>query len=123
MAVAACAIFAGAAVQAEDLTVATWGGSYTEQQRKTIMDPFSAESGIKVLDATYTGGLGQLRAMAEAGNAQWDVVEMEAPDLIQACSEGLIDKLDKTKLTNLADLGDSVSDCGVGAVGWSIVIG
>lgn len=123
IAAAASVMFVVGAAQANEMTVATWGGSYTEQQRKTIMDPFTAETGTAVLDATYTGGLGQLRAMSEAGNAQWDVVQMEAADLIQACSEGLVEKLDQAKLTNLADLGHSVSECGVGAVGWSIVIG
>lgn len=121
----ACA--AGAADQAysadRDLTVATWGGSYTEKQRKTIIDPFSQATGAKVLDASYTGGLGQLRAMLEAGNTTWDVVELEAADVINACNEGLIEPLDRSRLDNINDFKTGLTECGIGAVGWSIVIG
>jgi len=124
---AAILLVAGAAVataQERQLTVATWGGTYTQKQRTTILDPFAREKGVKVLDAPYTGGLGQLRAMREAGNSTWDVVQLEAPDLISACSEGLVLRLDTAKLANLPDLGPGgASECGVGAVGWSIVIG
>jgi len=109
--------------QDSSLTVATWGGSYTQKQRQTIIDPFSKESGLKVLDASYTGGLGQLRAMVEAGNTTWDIVELEAADVINACNEGLVVPLDTAKLKNTADLRGGVTECGLGAVGWSIVIG
>lgn len=109
--------------QGRNLTVATWGGSYTEKQRKTIIDPFSKETSVPVLDASYTGGLGQLRAMLEAGNTTWDVVELEAADVINACNEGLIEPLDKAKLANAADFKHGLTECGIGAVGWSIVIG
>ncbi|WLE00694.1 ABC transporter substrate-binding protein (plasmid) [Agrobacterium leguminum] len=123
LAAALCLAAGVSAAQESTLTVATWGGTYTQKQRQTIIDPFSKESGTKVLDASYTGGLGQLRAMIEAGNATWDVVELEAADVINACNEGLIEPLDKTKLKNAADLGQGVTECGLGAVGWSIVIG
>lgn len=118
-----CLAAGAAAAQDNTLTVATWGGTYTQKQRQTIIDPFTKESGIKVLDASYTGGLGQLRAMVEAGNSTWDVVELEAADVINACNEGLIEPLDKAKLEHVADLGKGVAECGLGAVGWSIVIG
>ena len=119
---AAGTVSAGA--QERQLTVATWGGTYTQKQRATIIDPFAKEAGVRVLDAPYTGGLGQLRAMREAGNSTWDVVQLEAPDLIAACAEGLVQRLDPAKLANLSDLGPGgASECGVGAVGWSIVIG
>lgn len=116
---ASCAVVA----HAENLTVASWGGAYTENQRSTIFAPFEAETSAEVLDVPYDGGLGQLRAQADAGNPTWDVVELEGPDLVLACIEGLVEPLDSTRLAHAGELGDTVSECGVGAAGWSIVIG
>ena len=108
---------------ADSLTVATWGGTFTENQRKAVFDPFAKESGNEVLDAVYNGGLGQLRAMAETGDAKWDVIQMEAADLVLACEEGLIEPIDAARIEAAAALGDAISECGVGALGWSVVIG
>ncbi len=118
-----CLTAATSPVMADQMTVAAWGGSFTEGQRKAIFDPFTAATGVRVLDAVYTGGLGQLRAMAESGNAAWDVVQLEGPDLLLACQEGLVAPIDAARLKNANALGKSVSECGVGASGWSIVLG
>lgn len=109
---------------ANDLTVATWGGSYTQKQRAAIIDPFTAASGTKVLDASYSGGLGQIRAMVDAGNTTWDVIQLGSAESINACAEGLIVPLDKSKLEHIKDFDASaVSDCGIGSAGWSLIIG
>ncbi|WP_448956595.1 ABC transporter substrate-binding protein [Labrys neptuniae] len=108
---------------AEDVTVATWGGTYTEKQRKTIFDPYTAKSGTTVLDAIYTGGLGQIQAMVESGNTTWDVIQMGAPETLNACAQGLIEELDTSKLTTGADFKDpGITKCGIGAIGWGMVI-
>ncbi|MGE3363182.1 MAG: ABC transporter substrate-binding protein [Rhizobiaceae bacterium] len=108
---------------AEDVTVATWGGTYTEKQRKSIFDPYTAKSGNAVLDAVYTGGLGQIQAMVESGNTTWDVIQMGAPETLNACAQGLIEELDTSKLASAADFKDpGITKCGVGAIGWGMVI-
>lgn len=109
---------------AGELTVATWGGSYTQKQREAIIAPFTASSGINVLDAPYSGGLGQIRAMIDAGNTTWDVVQLGGAETINACAEGLIQPLDQTRLKHVAEFDPtSVSECGIGAAGWSLIIG
>ncbi|TGQ04907.1 ABC transporter substrate-binding protein [Mesorhizobium sp. M2E.F.Ca.ET.219.01.1.1] len=108
---------------AEDVTVATWGGTYTEKQRKSIFDPYTAKSGSAVLDAVYTGGLGQIQAMIESGNTTWDVIQMGAPEMLNACAQGLIEELDTSKLSSAADFKDpGITKCGIGAIGWGMVI-
>nr|WP_180882986.1 ABC transporter substrate-binding protein [Mesorhizobium loti] len=108
---------------AEDITVATWGGTYTEKQRKSIFDPYTAKSGDAVLDAVYTGGLGQIQAMVESGNTTWDVIQMGAPETLNACAQGLIEELDTSKLASAADFrAPGITKCAVGAIGWGMVI-
>ena len=119
----ACMAVSAGMAAANEVTVATWGGTFTEKQRATILDPFTRATGTKVLDVTYTGGLGQLQAMAESGNAIWDVVQLGAPETDNACALGLIEPLDAGKLKNAADfVGTGISECGIGAIGWGMVI-
>ena len=108
---------------ARDLTVATWGGVYTKFQRQAIFDPFTKKSGKAVLDDGYTGGLAKVKAMTETGNVTWDIVQVETPELIRGCEEGLFVKLDHSKLSNGSDMmPGGLSACGIGSVAWSLVI-
>lgn len=112
------------AVSARELTVATWGGTFTQKQRSAIIDPFSKKYGIPVLDAVYTGGLGKMRSMAEANNIVWDVVQVEAPEAMNGCAEGLFETLDRARLEHADEYSKAmIHKCAIGAVGYSFVIG
>ena len=121
--VALAASVTAAAAADRAFTVATWGGAYTKNQRTAVVDPFSTASGTTVLDAPYTGGLGEVRTMSETGNPTWDVVQMGGPEAISGCLEGLLEPLDAGRLENAKDLGAvGVTECGAGAIAWSMVI-
>ena len=54
----------------------------------------------------------------------WDVMDMEYSDLIQACNEGLLEKIDHTRLAgSQSDFieGALVNECGVGFYVWATV--
>ncbi len=106
-----------------DLTVASWGGTYQDAQREIYFRPFAEQSGKKVLDESYDGGYGVLQAKVQAGNPNWDVVQVEAEDLVRGCNDGLFEKLDWQKLGGKeAFFDDAVNDCGVGGIVWSTAI-
>ena len=92
------ALLAGISVPADsdarELTIVSWGGSYQEAQRKAFFDPFIKKTGKKILDESYNGELAKIKAMVEAKNVTWDVVQVEAPELINACEEGLLEIID-----------------------------
>jgi putative spermidine/putrescine transport system substrate-binding protein len=116
-------IGSAASAFAGDVTVATWGGSYTEKQRTSIFDPYTKASGKTVLDAVYTGGLGQIQAMVDAGNTTWDVIQMGAAATLNACDQGLLEELDTSRLEHLSEFsGIGISDCGIGAIAWGLVL-
>jgi len=75
------------------VVVASWGGSFQEDQRKAIFEPFEKETGIKVIEATGPS-LAKVRAMVESGNTEWDVSGMVPGDLLVLAREGLVEKLD-----------------------------
>ncbi|MFO1074664.1 MAG: ABC transporter substrate-binding protein [Geminicoccaceae bacterium] len=112
---------AGPAV-ARDLTIASWGGSYQDAQRQVFFKPFQEATGAKLLEDSWDGGIGALRAKAE-GAPTWDVVQVEADELVLGCDEGIIEPLDWAKLGGKeAFLPTAVHECGVGAIVWATVL-
>ncbi len=83
--------------QAEtDLVIVSWGGAYSASQIKAYHEPYmAANPGITILnDDSSNEGLAKLRAQVEAGNVTWDLVDMEAPEAIIACDDGLVLEID-----------------------------
>ena len=101
---AAFAMSATAAL-AEDMTIVSWGGSYTASQQAAYHDPYSAKTGVNIInDASSGEAVAKLRAMSEAGNITWDVVDVVAADALRLCDEGLALEIDAD--TQLADAPD-----------------
>ena len=101
---AAFAMSATAAL-AEDMTIVSWGGAYTASQQAAYHDPYSAMTGVNIInDASSGEAVAKLRAMSEAGNITWDVVDVVAADALRLCDEGLALEIDTD--TQLADAPD-----------------
>jgi putative spermidine/putrescine transport system substrate-binding protein len=107
-------------VYAQGLTVTAWGGSSQAAQKKVYYDPFSLKTGIKILEDSWSGGLGILRTKVKGGNANWDLVQVEADEMLLGCEEGLLEKIDWSKLSPKEEfIPGAVSECGVGSIVWS----
>ncbi|MVW72704.1 ABC transporter substrate-binding protein [Bordetella sp. 15P40C-2] len=105
---------------AKDLHVTAWGGSTQAAQKKVYYDPFSAKTGVKIVEDSWSGGLGILRTKVQGGNANWDVVQVEADELLLGCEEGLFEPLDWSVIGDRDDFMEgAATDCGVGAVVWT----
>ena len=130
----AAALAATAAQAQTELVVVSWGGAYTASQQNAYHDPYMAlNPDIKILnDDSASEGLAKLRAMAEADNWSWDVVDMVAADAITACDEGLILEIDHDAVLAPApdgtpateDFGDLiVSECFIPQIVYSTAFG
>ena len=121
---AALGLLVGGAAQARDLTVVSWGGNYQDAQRKIYFKPFSEKTGKPVLDESWDGGIGVIQAKAKAGTPNWDAVQVEADELAIGCADGIYEKIDWSKLGGRDKFLDSAaSECGVGAIVWSTMLG
>lgn len=89
----AAVAFAGQGVQADDLTIASWGGSYQEAQSKALFQPASKEMGIAIKEETY-GGMSDVRLKVKAGAMSWDIVASGSGSASRAAAEGILEKLD-----------------------------
>ena len=80
---ASAALISGAAFagshMAMEMTIVSWGGAYSKSQLKAYHEPYSAKTGVTILnDDSSSTAVAQLRAMNEAKNITWDVVDVEA---------------------------------------------
>jgi putative spermidine/putrescine transport system substrate-binding protein len=122
--VAACAVLASFASLAQtQLTVVNFGGANGDAQKVAYFAPYEKATGNKVVGVAYNGEQAKIKAMVEAKNVNWDVVEVESPDVTRGCDEGLFEKIDYSKIGNKADFTPAaVHECGVGTFVWSTVM-
>ena len=120
----------GPASSAESVTVVSWGGSYADACEEAYLKPFAADTGIEVTLDDYSGGLSQIRSQVEAGNVYWDVVDIQFPDLVRGCDEGLFEPL-TVSLLALGTDGSApeddfhsglISECGIGMLFFSTIV-
>lgn len=98
LALAAGLVAAGTA-QA-DLTVISFGGVNQQAQIKAFYEPFTKSTQIPLVKGEYNGEQAKVKAMVEAKQVSWDVVEVESPELARGCEEGVYEKLDYSKIGN-----------------------
>ena len=107
-ATAAAALAAGPALAADmanEMTIVSWGGAYSASQQNAYHAPYMEKTGVKIInDESSPQAVSKLRAMKEANNLTWDLVDVEAADAIRLCDEGLAMEIDPD--TQLADAPD-----------------
>jgi putative spermidine/putrescine transport system substrate-binding protein len=113
----------GVSALAQDLTVTSWGGGYQDAQREVYFEPFKQASGIELVEDVWNGGVGAIRAKVEGGGQEWDVVQVEAEELVLGCEEGLYEPIDWDAVGGKDQFIDAaVDDCGVGTIVWTTAI-
>ncbi|MBY6056961.1 extracellular solute-binding protein [Leisingera daeponensis] len=134
MTTALCAPSAFAEEMANELTLVSWGGAYQASQHKAYVEPYlAANPDVKVVwDESSAEAVAKIRAMNEAGNVTWDLVDVVASDAMRLCDEGLAEELDHDEVLAEApdgtpaseDFGDLiVSDCFVPQIVYSTTFG
>ncbi|WP_375688120.1 extracellular solute-binding protein [Pseudooceanicola sp. LIPI14-2-Ac024] len=134
----AALIAAGGAAGAQDManamTLVSWGGAYQNSQQKAYVEPYLADhSDVTVTwDESSAEAVAKLRAMNEAGNITWDLVDVVAADAIRLCDEGLAMEIDFNEVLAEGDDGSSaeddfgemlVSDCYIPQIVYSTTFG
>jgi len=132
------AMIAAPAVMAQDMadsmTLVSWGGAYQTSQINAYSDPYKdMHEGLTVVwDESSAEAVAKLRAMNEAGNITWDLVDVVGADAIRLCDEGLAMEVDHDEILAPApdgtpasdDFGDLiVSDCFIPQIVYSTTFG
>jgi putative spermidine/putrescine transport system substrate-binding protein len=124
---------AGAQDMADEMTIVSWGGAYSNSQQQAYHNPYMEKTGVKIInDESSNEAVAKLRAMNEAGNVTWDVVDVVASDAIRLCDEGLAMEIETDEMLAAApdgtpaseDFGDLlVSDCFIPQIVYSTTFG
>src|SRR5262245_40417141 len=118
----AAALVVATPALAADLVFASWGGTTQDAQKGSWSTKFTDKTGIKVLQDGPTD-YGKIKAMVEAGEPTWDVVDVEGDYAVQAGEKGLLEKLDFTVIDKSQLDPRFVTDYSVGSFYYSFVIG
>ena len=125
---------ASAQDMANDMTLVSWGGAYQASQQKAYVEPYlEMHSEVSsTWDESSNEAVAKLRAMNEAGNITWDLVDVVASDAIRLCDEGLAMEIDADEMLAAGDDGSSaeddfgdllVSDCFIPQIVYSTTFG
>ena len=123
-AVAGVLAFGVASAAKAEITVVSWGGAYTMSQQRAYGDTWT---GGKINWENYNGGLGEIRAQVEAGNVQWDIVDVLPDQARVGCDEGLFEELPRDRFVPAPDgtpmdeelMVPLPNDCVVPQIWWS----
>ncbi|SDT02919.1 ABC transporter substrate-binding protein [Pseudomonas oryzae] len=119
------ALLGGAAMPAlaDYVTVVSFGGASQKAQREAFYEPFKQATGDAVVYRAYNGDLAKLKQQLEQSHVSWDVIEVEAPELMRGCAEGLFERLEPGLAGNPADfVPGALQPCGVGIFVWSMAL-
>jgi putative spermidine/putrescine transport system substrate-binding protein len=110
------------------VTIATWSGAYGEAQQRVLIEPFAKNTGYDVKTVIYDGAYETLEQQKD--EPKWNVVDLNGAEMVRACNEGLLERLDVSFLKAAQDGGDPAQDflpgaiheCGIGSMAWSAVL-
>ncbi len=121
---AGVAIVAGLALpaMARELTVVGFGGGFQDNARKHLFQGYATATGTKVVDDVYNGEVARIAAMVKAKDIGWDVVMVEAPELVRGCQDGLFERMDWSVVHKDKFVPGGTTTCGAGAVGWGVAL-
>ncbi|GLK71526.1 ABC transporter substrate-binding protein [Ancylobacter dichloromethanicus] len=97
-------LLSAAGASAEQITFVSQGGAYQEAQTKAILDPVAKLLGITINQDSSPDAWPVLKTQTATGKPVWDVVDTPTKDCIRGGEQGMIEKLDFSRIPNAADI-------------------
>jgi putative spermidine/putrescine transport system substrate-binding protein len=99
-----------------------WGGAYQDAVREAILQPFTKATGIEVVEIKIGPTIAHVKAQVQSKNVEWDVAELEAPDMLRGKEEGLLEKIDRSRIDTKDLVKEAIDDVGIGCIVFSTVL-
>ena len=99
-----------AASAAEQITFVSQGGAYQKAQTIAILDPAAKKLGITINQDSIPDAWPVIKSQVASGKPIWDVVDVPTGYCLRGGEQGLVEKLDFSKIPNGGDAG-SLSQC------------
>ena len=85
---------------AEQITFVSQGGAYQQAQTVAILDPAAKKLGITINQDSIPDAWPQIKTQVGSGKPIWDVVDTPTGNCLRGGEQGLIEKLDFSKIPN-----------------------
>ena len=115
---------AGNIARAADGTVtfASWGGSFQDALRSSMLEPAAKALNIKIKEDT-TNGIQDVRAQISAGAVSWDITEQALDVCVTLKNEGALEPLDYSAISKIGIPEGLIDSHWIGLLNYSLVIG
>lgn len=90
------------ATAAEQITFVSQGGAYQKAQTIAILDPAAKKLGITIHQDSVPEAWPIMRAQVASGKPTWDVVDTATSWCLRGGEQGIVEKLDFSKIPNAA---------------------
>jgi putative spermidine/putrescine transport system substrate-binding protein len=70
----------------------------------------------------YNGEMAKVYSMVKSGDVTYDVIMVEAPELIRGCEDGVFEKMDWNVVKRDKFINGGTTTCGAGAVLWGVTL-
>ena len=105
-----------------EVVVCTWGGTYTDAQRRFFFEPFERETGIRVRTVGVPD-IAKIRAMVQARAVEWDMVDAEGQMMLRLAADDMLERADFSVIPRTDLLSTAVSEWGIGSVAYAYSLG
>ena len=89
---------------ADQITFVSQGGAYQKAQTIAILDPAAKKLGITINQDSAPDAWPVIKTQVSSGKITWDVVDTPTGNCLRGGQQGLIEKLDFSKLPNAASM-------------------
>src|SRR5690242_6621476 len=72
---------------ARDLMIAGFGGPFQDNARNALFQGYAKATSQTVKDDVYNGEMAKVYSMVKSGDVTYDVIMVEAPELIRGCED------------------------------------
>ncbi|WOS66051.1 ABC transporter substrate-binding protein [Sinorhizobium fredii] len=93
-------VFSTSQAFAEQITFVSQGGAYQEAQTQAILDPVAEMLGITINQDSSPDAWPVIKTQTATGKPIWDVVDTPTKDCIRGGEQGMIERLDFSKIPN-----------------------
>src|SRR6266536_3974024 len=88
------------AIAADEITFVSQGGAYQKAQTIAILDPAAKKLGITINQDSIPDAWPVIKSQVASGKPTWDVVDVPTGYCLRGGEQGLVEKLDFSKLPN-----------------------
>ena len=104
-----------------EVVFSSWGGSFQDTLRSTLLDPAAKELNVTIKEDT-TNGIQDVRAQINAGAVAWDVTEQELSTCETLKQEGSLEPLDYSLIDTTGIPSELINSHYVGLLAFTKVI-